>query len=99
MSRIVKKKGLPQKLLVVHRFTKSMIRNEDRLKRYPGVAVTVNVDGFGTQAQKAAKYREFTRDYKRRLNGFKLFYKEDTNLMRPRQVLRLKPRPDFVVYE
>jgi hypothetical protein len=99
MSRIVKEEGLPQKLLVVHRFTRSMIRNEDRLKRYPGVAVTVNVDGFGTRAQKVAKYREFTRDYKRRLNGFKLFYKEDTNLMRPRHVLRLKPRPDFVVYE
>ena len=84
MSGIVEREGLPQKLLVVHRFTKSMIRNEQRLKRYPGVAITVNVDGFGTRAQKVAKYREFTRDYKRRLNGFKLFHKEDTGLMKPR---------------
>jgi hypothetical protein len=58
MSGIVEREGLPQKLLVVHRFTKSMIRNEQRLKRYPGVAITVNVDGFGTRAQKVAKYRE-----------------------------------------
>ena len=99
LSRIVKENDLPQKLLVVHRFTTDMIERESRLKRHPGVALTINVDGFGTQAQKIAKYREFTRDYKRRLNGFKLFYKEDTNLMRPRQVLRLRPRPDFVVYE
>ena len=31
--------------------------------------------------------------------GFKLFYHEDTNLMSPRQVLRLRPRPELVVYE
>jgi hypothetical protein len=31
--------------------------------------------------------------------GFKLFYHEDTNLMTPRQVLKLQPRPEFVVYE
>ena len=99
MSRIVKDEGLPQKLLVVHRFTKSMIRNEHALKKHAGVAMTINIDGFGTQAQKIAKYKEFTRDFKARLNGFKLFYKEDTNLMRPGRVLRLKPRPDFVVYE
>ena len=99
MSRIVKDKGLPQKLLVVHRFTRDMIRNERALKKYPGVALTINVDGFGTQAQKIAKFKEFTRDFEARLNGFKLFYREDTNLMRPRQVLRLKPRPDLVVYE
>ena len=32
-------------------------------------------------------------------NGFKLFYEEDTNLMRPAGVLRLRPSPDLVVYE
>jgi hypothetical protein len=100
LAGIVKRKGLPQKLLVVHRFTKGMIRDERRLKRRPGIALTVNIDGFGTRAQKVAKYREFTRGQgRRRLNGFKLFYREDTNLMRARDVLRLRPHPDFVVYE
>jgi hypothetical protein len=100
LAGIVKDKGLPQKLLVVHRFTRSMIKDESQLVRRPGIALTVNVDGFGTRPQKVAKYREFTRGRDRRpLNGFKLFYKEDTNLMPPRNVLRLRPRPDFVVYE
>jgi hypothetical protein len=31
--------------------------------------------------------------------GFKLFYKEDTNTMTPQQVLKLRPRPDVVIYE
>ena len=65
------------------------------------MALTVNVDGFGTRPAKISKYREFTRGERGRgrHNGFKLFYEEDTNLMRPAGVLRLRPSPDLVVYE
>jgi hypothetical protein len=99
LSRIVREGRLPQKLLVVHRFTHDMIRDEERLENRPGVALTINVDGFGDRPIKIAKYREFTRGRRRKPNGFKLFYEEDTNLMSPRQVLRLRPPPDLVVYE
>jgi hypothetical protein len=99
LSRIVREGDLPQKLLVVHRFTHDMIRDEERLRRHPGIALTINVDGFGDRPIKIAKYREFTRSRRRKPNGFKLFYEEDTNLMKPRQVLRLRPPPDLVVYE
>jgi hypothetical protein len=102
LAGIVRKRRLPQKLLVVHRFTPGMIRDESRLRRHRGVALVVNVDGFGTRAVKAAKYREFTRGRRLarvRANGFKLFYKEDTRMMTPRGVLGLKPPPDLVVYE
>ena len=99
LAGIVRRYDLPQKLLVVHRFTRDMIENEHQLERDPGVALVVNVDGFGDQPNKISKYREFTRDLPRRFNGFKLFYHEDSNLMKPRQVLRLRPQPDLVVYE
>jgi hypothetical protein len=99
LSQIVRKGNLPQKLLVVHRFTHDMIENEPALERHPGVALTVNVDGFGDRPNKISKYRSFTRGRRGRPNGFKLFYEEDTNLMRPRDVLRLRPAPDLVVYE
>jgi hypothetical protein len=99
LAGIVRRHDLPQKLLVVHRFTRDMIENEHQLERNPGVALVVNVDGFGDQPNKIAKYREFTSDLPRRFNGFKLFYNEDANLMNPRQVLRLRPEPDLVVYE
>jgi hypothetical protein len=99
LANLVRRNDLPQKLLVVHRFTGDMIENEDRLERDPGVALVVNVDGFGDQPNKVSKYREFTRDLRRRFNGFKLFYHEDLNLMSPKQVLRLRPKPDLVVYE
>jgi hypothetical protein len=99
LAAIVRRNDLPQKLLVVHRFTREMIQNEDALEQNPGVALVVNVDGFGDQPNKISKYREFTRDLRRRYNGFKLFYHEDLNLMSPKQVLRLRAKPDLVVYE
>ena len=99
LSRIVRTYDLPQKLLVVHRFTGDMLEEEHRLESHPGVALVVNVDGFGDQPNKISKYRELTRGRRDRHHGFKLFYHEDVNLMSPRQVLRLRPQPDLVVYE
>ena len=46
LSRIVRERPA-RELLVVHRFTNDMIENEEALRRHPGVALTVNVDGFG----------------------------------------------------
>jgi hypothetical protein len=31
--------------------------------------------------------------------GFKLFYDEDVRLMRPQDVMRIRPRVDFVSYQ
>jgi hypothetical protein len=97
---LVRKYRLPDKMLLVHQFTESMIRNKPQLKPLPGVPLVLNVDGFGGQEVKIAKYRDFTHPRVRHVhNGFKLFYKEDTNTMTPAQVLRQRPRPDVVIYE
>lgn len=98
LSGIVRERRLPQKLLLIHRFTDDMIADQDLLKRRPGLAITINVDGFGGQAIKRAKYRQFARRNPF-FNGFKLFYEEDSGLFGPGQVVRLKPPPDVVVYE
>jgi hypothetical protein len=101
LAQIVRAGRLPQKLLVVHQFTDDMIQDKPALVQPPGVLLTLNVDGFGDQPNKISKYRSFARPrVARRFHpGFKLFFHEDTNLMRPRQVLRLRPRPELVVYE
>ncbi len=97
LAGIVRRGDLPQKLLLVHRFTEDMVERPELLTRPRGIAMTLNVDGFGTSDQKVAKYRALVPQRFRA--GFKLFYREDTGLMTPRQVLGLRPRPDFVVYE
>ena len=99
VSDFVTDHDLPDKLFVVHQFTSSMIRDKDRVRQRLGLAITMNVDGFGDRSNKVSKYALFTSELTRFHDGFKLFYEEDTNLMSPRQVLALRPPPDLVVYE
>ncbi len=99
LSGIATRNQLPQKLFLIHQFTNDMV-DDTKLQERPGLAMVLNADGFGSPALKKAKYRAFTSSPRRFFGeGFKLFYREDTNLMTPRQVLRLRPPPDVVVYE
>ena len=97
LSDLTRRENLPQKLLVIHRFTDGMIEGLPALEEQPGLATVINVDGFGSEAQKVAKYRDL--EPHRFHAGFKLFYEEDTGLMTPQRVLRLRPQPELIVYE
>jgi hypothetical protein len=99
VAALVRRHELPEKLFVVHQFTPTMIRDKPLVQQRPGLALTMNVDGFGDRANKVAKYRQFTSEAARFNDGFKLFYEEDTGLIAPRGVLALHPPPDLVVYE
>ena len=99
LADVVRRRRLPEKLLLVHQFTKNMVRRKGSLVRRPGVALTLNVDGFGDRPNKLAKYRSFSSEAVRFHDGLKLFYKEDTNLLTPSGVLGLRPAPEVVVYE
>jgi hypothetical protein len=98
LADLVARRRLPQKLLIVHHFTDGMVP-VDRLKPRPGLAYVLNADGFGSDAVKIAKYRRFVRHAPGFRRGFKLFYHEDSRTMSPARVMRLRPRPDVVVYE
>jgi hypothetical protein len=106
LARLVRLRDLPQKLLIVHQFTEDMVTNRDRLASRPEVALVLNMDGFGTAELKKGVYDRLSQPAARGpdslggpYNGFKLFFREDTGLMTPRDVLRLRPAPDVVVYE
>ena len=99
LEQLIVRESLPPKLLVIHQFTQDMIQGRERLQTRDRVQIVLNADGFGGRAVKISKYKDFTRGKSAFHDGFKLFYKEDLNLMKPRQVMRLRPSPDFVVYE
>jgi hypothetical protein len=106
LARIVRLHDLPQKLLIVHQFTDEMVTNRDQLASRPEVAMVLNMDGFGTPPLKKGVYDRLSQPTPRGpdalggpYNGFKLFFREDTGLMSPRDVLTLRPVPDVVVYE
>ena len=98
VAGIVRRHRLPQKLFMVHQFRDSMIADKAKVAIRPGLAMTWNADGFGVRSAKLEDYRSYTRD--RRFHpGLKLFYENDVALMRPREVLKLKPVPRVINYQ
>jgi hypothetical protein len=98
VAEIVRRYRLPHKLFMVHQFRDSMIGDKARVVIRPGLAMTWNADGYGVRSAKLEDYRSYTRD--RRFHpGLKLFYENDVDLMRPREVLKLKPVPRVVNYQ
>lgn len=104
LSALVKKHHLPPKILVVHRFTKGMITNSDKIKKTPEVQIVINMDGFGFPAKKIDSYKRFVSGYPVQFTGFKLFYKNDTKskpyrMMSPKEILKLYPKPIYIQYQ
>jgi hypothetical protein len=98
LSDIVKRNNLPQKLLVIHQFTRSMVEDRNLVRPTPQVAVVFDLDGYGDPDAKIQKYVSFSDDPQFHY-GFKLFYKQDDRLLSPLVVLGLQPAPDLIVYQ
>jgi hypothetical protein len=110
LARLRSRKNLPQKVLIVHQFTDGMVKDRDKVLDRAGIAIVHNIDGFGTADVKKNVYVQLVYHSGSatvppplpgggRFNGFKLFYKEDTGMMKPEQALGLRPVPDVIVYE
>jgi hypothetical protein len=98
LQRLTTADRLPDKLLVLHEFRSDMIRNPGRIRDRRRLVELQHVDGFGSRRQKLATYRRVERHRQFRM-GLKLFYDEDRGLVRPAQVLRLRPAVQFVSYQ
>ena len=94
---IVNRKNLPPKLLIVHQFRKGSVKSERKINRSQKVDLTLNFDGIGSPSAKKSAYKRLST--KRLFNGFSLFYQLDDNLMSPRAVLGLRPKPDYIMYQ
>lgn len=104
LSDVVKSNDLPEKVMVYHQVASSVVRGESALKDHRGVAVVKSVDGLGPPGPKINTYRVVNQSTPEYVHaGFKLFYTEDRRnhgrLMTPKEVLALKPRPEYVLYE
>jgi len=103
LANLVTTDSLPPKVLVVHRFTRDMLRHSDRIRIDPRVQVVIDMDGWGPPWMKRESYRRYVARYPVEYTGFKLFYRNDTKagdrLMTPRQVLALFPRPLYIQYQ
>jgi hypothetical protein len=97
LKRIAHNNHLPDKLMIVHQFRRGSIRHRGQLKERNRVDFTLNFDGIGRKRPKKSGYQSL--QHPPLWNGFSLFYNLDTNLMTPAEVMRLKPKPDYVMYQ
>lgn len=104
LAGLVKQHNLPEKVMVYHQVARSVVRKESGLKNHDGVVVVKSVDGLGPPGPKINTYRVVNKTTPKFVHaGFKLFFTEDSEgggrLMTPKEVLALKPRPEYVMYE
>jgi len=99
LATLVDTYHLPPKILVVHRFTRPMLRHADQIHLDPRVQVVIDMDGFGPDWMKRDSYRAYVASEPVEYTGFKLFYKNDKPLMTASDVVGLFPAPAFVMFQ
>ncbi len=103
LSDLVRTSSLPPKVLIVHRFTRTMLIGAKNIVLDPRVQVVINMDGWGNPWLKYDSYRDYVAREPVQFTGFKLFYHNDTKkgepLLTPSELLRLTPQPLYIQYQ
>ncbi len=99
LAEISTEQGIPPKMLIVHQFREDMISEKGQLGPMPGVQLVIDADGFGEPELKTFVYNYLVRDEPVEFGGIKLFYNQDSPLMKPREILDLVPAPDVIIYQ
>jgi hypothetical protein len=99
LATLVDSLKLPPKMLIVHRFTRPMLSNHEKIKLDPRVQIVIDMDGFGAPHLKYGSYKAYVHDRPVQFAGFKVFYKNDKPMLTPEQVVQLDPVPLFIMYQ
>jgi hypothetical protein len=100
LDALIRRRGLPPKMLIIHQFTPSMITNKLAIRGTANVQVVFHMDGFGSLTLKRGSYARVVADLPEgALTGWKNFYDEDRPTPTPAQTLDNEPRPMFVSYQ
>ncbi|MGI8759792.1 MAG: hypothetical protein ACR2LF_00500 [Jatrophihabitantaceae bacterium] len=99
LAGIVAAQHLPDKLMIVHQFRLLMLPDRDQISQQKGIELVFHADGFGSQSEKLATWHALAFPGRPDGAGFKLFLRQDTDLMTPAQVMALRPQPDVVTYQ
>ncbi|HEX6299857.1 MAG TPA: hypothetical protein VF148_05300 [Acidimicrobiia bacterium] len=102
LADLVRDNGLPQKMMIVHQFRTSMIRNRQDLIERPEIQLIVQMDGDGSEAQKDATWRQLLAgaDDVHWSWGWKNFFDEDEpGPPSPVSTMNKVPTPVYVSYQ
>jgi hypothetical protein len=92
---------LPQKLLVLHQFSLTMITNRSGLDTSRDeLALLIHMDGQGEPIAKEGTWRIVTNTVPDEIwMGWKNFYRKDTRVMTPTETLDREPSPVMISYQ
>ncbi len=101
LAELTQANDLPQKMVLLHQFRTSMIRDRADLDlSHDSLAVVVQMDGDGTLGQKLDTWRALLADAPEGLRfGWKNFYDEDEPTPTPAQTFAVDPKPWWVSYQ
>jgi hypothetical protein len=101
LAELVAQRGLPPKVLVVHRFTQHGVTNSQQIKLDPRVQIVMDMDGFGPPDLKKNTFRKWIKAEPVQFVGWKQFYKSRNDNPRTTiaEILRLRPRPVYIQYQ
>lgn len=104
LAGLVREHGLPPKILVVHRYTRPMVTNADKIEPLPEVQIVMDMDGWGPPERKYDSYHAYIQAEPVQFTGFKLFYKNDvkrpgSRVLTPEEILKLMPIPSFIQHQ
>ncbi len=103
LDRLVTEKGIPPKVLVVHRFRQDMVPDAEQIRPTKNVQVVMHMDGWGPPWLKFDSYAHYVIKHPVQYAGFKLFYHNDTKaghaLLTPKELLQLKPTLNYIQYQ
>lgn len=101
LSHLVARHRLPQKLFIIHEFRTSELPDRGKIAIRPGLATVLQMDGLGSVQTKIDSFHTVTRHAARFHIGFKVFLRRDDDPVRmtPRQIMALRPRPEYISYQ
>ncbi|MBM7052093.1 hypothetical protein [Rothia sp. ZJ1223] len=101
LADFTRKNDLPQKMVVLHQFTHTMISNRETITvTHPELALTLHADGHGSPELKVDTYNSLLTGLNKEIYpSWKNFYDEDTPTMTPAQTYELDPKPWVVTYQ
>jgi hypothetical protein len=103
LTKIVQENNLPPKVLIIHRFTRNMVPDVEKVRLRPEVQLVMHMDGWGAPWLKYDSYRDYVVRYPAQFTGWKNFYHNDTKkgdpLTTPRDLVQLWPEPLYIQYQ
>ena len=101
LADLTRDTGGPQKLLILHQFNASMIKNRDKIDTSrPELAISLHADGHGTPDLKMETWDVLRSGLSPDIwMAWKNFYDEDTPTFTPEETMAIEPRPWFVSYQ